>query len=98
MILDFPFLTYIFWLLSDPIFLMNVSMHVLFPISKEVLFVDSGDPWNPRAETVTKVMTMLKGIHRVLKPDGIFISISFGQVVDTILFITTILSNYLLPL
>ncbi|KAL9238180.1 hypothetical protein vseg_012643 [Gypsophila vaccaria] len=39
----------------------------------------SGDPWNPNAETVSKVMAMLHGIHRVLKPDGIFISISFGQ-------------------
>ncbi|KAL5790857.1 hypothetical protein ACOSQ2_005745 [Xanthoceras sorbifolium] len=45
----------------------------------DVLFVDSGDPWNPRPETVTKVMAMLEGVHRVLKPDGIFISISFGQ-------------------
>ncbi|KAK9691137.1 hypothetical protein RND81_09G178200 [Saponaria officinalis] len=45
----------------------------------DVLFVDSGDPWNPQAETVRKVMAMLHGIHRVLKPDGIFISISFGQ-------------------
>ncbi|PIA55592.1 hypothetical protein AQUCO_00700120v1 [Aquilegia coerulea] len=45
----------------------------------DVLFVDSGDPWNPRAETVNKVTTMLKEVHRVLKQDGIFISISFGQ-------------------
>ncbi|XP_074320909.1 uncharacterized protein LOC141657539 isoform X1 [Silene latifolia] len=45
----------------------------------DVLFVDSGDPWNPQAETVKKVMAMLQGVHRVLKPDGIFISISFGQ-------------------
>ncbi|KAK9286443.1 hypothetical protein L1049_014840 [Liquidambar formosana] len=45
----------------------------------DVLFVDSGDPWNPHPETVTKVMAMLQGVHRVLKPDGIFISISFGQ-------------------
>jgi len=45
----------------------------------DVLFVDSGDPWNPRPETVTKVMAMLEGGHRVLKPNGIFISISFGQ-------------------
>ncbi|PIA55593.1 hypothetical protein AQUCO_00700120v1 [Aquilegia coerulea] len=47
----------------------------------DVLFVDSGDPWNPRAETVNKVTTMLKEVHRVLKQDGIFISISFGQVI-----------------
>ncbi|XP_021813434.1 methyltransferase-like protein 13 [Prunus avium] len=45
----------------------------------EVLFVDSGGPWNPRPATVTKVMKMLEGVHRVLKPDGIYISISFGQ-------------------
>ncbi|KAL8096999.1 uncharacterized protein LOC141684418 [Apium graveolens] len=45
----------------------------------DVLFVDSGDPWNPRPETISKVMEMLKGVHRVLKPDGVFISITFGQ-------------------
>ncbi|KAM7474963.1 hypothetical protein LguiB_022206 [Lonicera macranthoides] len=45
----------------------------------DVLFVDSGDPWNPRPETVDKVMAVLQGVHRVLKPDGIFISITFGQ-------------------
>nr|GMD07116.1 methyltransferase-like protein 13 [Ipomoea batatas] len=45
----------------------------------DVLFVDSGDPWNPHPVTVDKVMAMLKEVHRVLKPDGIFISITFGQ-------------------
>ncbi|XP_028051681.1 EEF1A lysine methyltransferase 4 isoform X1 [Camellia sinensis] len=45
----------------------------------DVLFVDSGDPWNPRSATVNKVMAMLQGVHRVLKPNGIFISITFGQ-------------------
>ncbi|EOA17276.1 hypothetical protein CARUB_v10005548mg [Capsella rubella] len=45
----------------------------------DVLFVDAGDPWNPRPETVSKVMATLDGVHRVLKPDGIFISITFGQ-------------------
>lgn len=47
---------------------------------KDVLFVDAGDPWNPHQETVNKVMATLDGVHRVLKPDGIFISITFGQV------------------
>ncbi|KAG2705573.1 hypothetical protein I3843_05G053200 [Carya illinoinensis] len=51
----------------------------LKPNSTDVLFVDSRDPWNPPPATVTKVMATLKGVHRVLKPDGIFISISFGQ-------------------
>ncbi|RVW48426.1 Endothelin-converting enzyme 2 [Vitis vinifera] len=45
----------------------------------DVLFVDSGDPWNPLPETVSKAMATLQGVHRVLKPDGVFISISFGQ-------------------
>ncbi|KAJ8645712.1 hypothetical protein MRB53_007460 [Persea americana] len=45
----------------------------------DVLFVDSGDPWNPQPATVKKVMAMLEGVHRVLKPGGTFISISFGQ-------------------
>ena len=37
----------------------------------DVLFVDSGDPWNPHPATVEKVMKMLHEIHRVLKPEGI---------------------------
>ncbi|KAK6946190.1 Methyltransferase domain [Dillenia turbinata] len=45
----------------------------------DVLFVDSGDPWKPNPATVEKVMATLHGVHRVLKPDGVFISISFGQ-------------------
>ncbi|KAA3463537.1 methyltransferase-like protein 13 [Gossypium australe] len=45
----------------------------------DVLFVDSGDPWNPQPTTISKVMAMLEGVHKVLKPNGIFISITFGQ-------------------
>ncbi|KAH7664981.1 Endothelin-converting enzyme 1 protein [Dioscorea alata] len=45
----------------------------------DVLFVDSGDPWNPNPSTVSKVMKMLEGVHKVLKPQGTFISITFGQ-------------------
>ncbi|KAL6909978.1 hypothetical protein ACP4OV_001236 [Aristida adscensionis] len=36
----------------------------------DVLFVDSGDPWNPNPTTVNNFMKMLEGIHRVLKPEG----------------------------
>lgn len=43
--------------------------------------MDSGDPWNPRSETVANVMAMLRQVHRVLRPNGIFISITFGQVI-----------------
>ncbi|KAG6511367.1 EEF1A lysine methyltransferase 4-like [Zingiber officinale] len=45
----------------------------------DVLFVNSGDPWNPHPETINKVMKMLEDVHSVLKSEGIFISISFGQ-------------------
>ncbi|XP_075489077.1 uncharacterized protein LOC142527955 [Primulina tabacum] len=45
----------------------------------DVLFVDSGDPWNPEPLTTERVMAMLQGVHRVLKPRGVFISITFGQ-------------------
>ncbi|KAF3786603.1 Methyltransferase-like protein 13 [Nymphaea thermarum] len=45
----------------------------------DVLFVDSGDPWNPSPSTVEKVIAMLKCVHRVLRQDGTYISISFGQ-------------------
>ncbi|XP_068653817.1 uncharacterized protein [Aristolochia californica] len=45
----------------------------------DVLFVDSGDPWKPKPETVRKVMAVLEGVDRVLKLHGTFISITFGQ-------------------
>ncbi|KAK9056757.1 hypothetical protein SSX86_024120 [Deinandra increscens subsp. villosa] len=45
----------------------------------DVLFVDSGDPWDPSLDAVNRAMAMLRGVHRVLKPHGIFISIAFGQ-------------------
>uniref|UniRef100_A0A453B404 Methyltransferase domain-containing protein n=1 Tax=Aegilops tauschii subsp. strangulata TaxID=200361 RepID=A0A453B404_AEGTS len=45
----------------------------------DVLFVDSGDPWNPNPTTVDNVTKMLEGIHKVLKPGGKFVSITFGQ-------------------
>lgn len=51
---------------------------------KDVLFVDSGDPWKPRSETLSKVMKMLESVHKVLKPEGAFISISFGQVISSV--------------
>lgn len=45
----------------------------------DVLFVNSGDPWNPKPETRKSVSSMLESVHRVLSPNGVFISISFGQ-------------------
>lgn len=75
---------YLWWILSWSQHVVSLLVEVTytynFLVLKEVLFVNSGDPWNPRPETVSKVMAMLEGVHRVLKPDGIFLSISFGQV------------------
>lgn len=62
---------------------MSIHFFPHFICLKDVLFVDSGDPWNPQPATVSKVMAMLEGVHKVLKPDGIFISITFGQVQET---------------
>ncbi|XP_049934524.1 uncharacterized protein LOC116257009 isoform X2 [Nymphaea colorata] len=45
----------------------------------DVLFVDSGGPWNPSPSTVDKVIAMLKCVHRLLRQDDTYISISFGQ-------------------
>lgn len=60
--------------------MFNWSSIYIFLNLKDVLFVDSGDPWNPKPETSSNVMAMLQGVHRVLKPHGIFLSITFGQV------------------
>lgn len=47
--------------------------------SMDVLFVNSGDPWDPSPETRKLVARMLESVHRVLSPNGVFISISFSQ-------------------
>ncbi|XP_031744873.1 EEF1A lysine methyltransferase 4 isoform X2 [Cucumis sativus] len=58
---------------------INSSFLLLFITWKDVLFVDGGDPWNPQPSTRAKVTAVLEGVHRVLKKDGIFVSITFGQ-------------------
>jgi hypothetical protein len=60
--------------------IVKLNLNMLTLVLKDVLFVDSGDPWNPKPETMAKVMSTLKGVHRVLKAGGTFISITFGQV------------------
>ncbi|KAG6515082.1 hypothetical protein ZIOFF_025465 [Zingiber officinale] len=57
----------------------NCIFLFLPPYLIDVLFVNSGDPWNPHPETINKVMKMLEDVHSVLNSEGIFISISFGQ-------------------
>ncbi|KAG5139376.1 hypothetical protein JHK84_033144 [Glycine max] len=46
--------------------------------SKEEQY-ECGNPWNPKPETISKVMATLKGVHGVLKAGGTFISVTFGQ-------------------
>ncbi|XP_024529589.1 EEF1A lysine methyltransferase 4 [Selaginella moellendorffii] len=45
----------------------------------DVLFVDSGSPWDPEPQTRARVDATLKEVHRVLGANGVFISIAFGQ-------------------
>ncbi|CAM6095579.1 unnamed protein product [Calypogeia fissa] len=45
----------------------------------DCLFVNSGDPWKPKAGVAQRVKRVLEEIHRVLTPTGMFISIAFGQ-------------------
>eukprot|EP00898_Chlorokybus_atmophyticus_P000149 jgi/Chlat1/1134/Chrsp111S08644 len=45
----------------------------------DVLFVDNRSPWDPSAAVLERVDRMLSSIHRVLAPDGVFVSITFAQ-------------------
>lgn len=49
--------------------------------------MDSGSPLNPNRTTVDNVMKMLEGIHKALRPEGIFVSITFGQVIVILIFL-----------
>lgn len=48
----------------------------------DVLFVDSDSQWEPSEPVVARVRSMLTSVHRVLAPQGLFVSITFGQVRD----------------
>lgn len=58
----------------------ETSIKLIPQFFKDVLFIDSGDPWNPSEDVVKRVTKMLQETHRVLTPGGLFISIAFGQV------------------
>lgn len=45
----------------------------------DVLFVDNDNPFDPKTEVKERVFKMLHETHRVLKSDGIFISVTFAQ-------------------
>ncbi|GMH41582.1 hypothetical protein BSKO_09492 [Bryopsis sp. KO-2023] len=45
----------------------------------DVLFVENDSPWEPLPRVQSDMHTTLHGIHRVLKPDGVFISVTFAQ-------------------
>lgn len=43
------------------------------------LLVDESDPWNMTKENQVKINNILKNISKILKPNGLFISITFAQ-------------------
>lgn len=45
----------------------------------DVLFVDNDQPFDARAEVKKRVFQMLHETHRVLKSDGLFVSVTFAQ-------------------
>lgn len=45
----------------------------------DVLFVDNNQPFDPKAEVKHRVFKMLDETHRVLRPAGVFISVTFAQ-------------------
>jgi SAM-dependent methyltransferase len=46
----------------------------------DVLFVDTDSHWDPSQPVRERVHSMLRSVHRVLAPRGLFVSITFGQV------------------
>lgn len=39
----------------------------------DVIMTDNKDPWNPSEEVKGRATTLMLGLHRVLKDDGLFI-------------------------
>ena len=45
----------------------------------DVIMTDNKDPWNPTEEVQERGKRVVDNVYRVLKPDGLFIQISFDQ-------------------
>jgi ubiquinone/menaquinone biosynthesis C-methylase UbiE len=72
------------WLVMDMRKLLNHfeenSFDVVFDKgSLDAIWSDGASQWEPNEETIQDVHDTLNGILRVLRPQGIFVSISFGQ-------------------
>ena len=52
---------------------------VIDKAAMDALMVDEGDVWYPSTDVIQSVDRMCRGVHDVLKPDGIFMQISFAQ-------------------
>ena len=52
---------------------------VIDKASMDAIMVDEGDVWDPEQETIDQVDQMCLGIRRILRPEGIFLQITFAQ-------------------
>lgn len=52
---------------------------VIDKATMDVILTDNKDPWNPSDDVITRSNSILLNCQRVLKPNGLFVSISFDQ-------------------
>ena len=50
---------------------------VLDKATMDVIMTDNKDPWNPSEEVIKRAQSIMDNIYKVLKPDGLFIQITF---------------------